>query len=57
MIYSQLLFSGIRQPVETIFNWLIDKADIQKVSKVRSTKGLMIHIFRKLATAFISLVI
>jgi len=32
--------SKVRQPVEAIFNWLIEKADIQKASKVRSTKGL-----------------
>jgi len=49
--------SRVRQPVEAIFNWLIEKADIQKVSKVRSTKGLMIHAYRKLAAAFITLVI
>jgi hypothetical protein len=46
-----------RQPVEAIFNWLIEKADIQKASKVRSTKGLMIHAFGRLAAAFITLAI
>jgi hypothetical protein len=49
--------SRIRQPIEAIFNWLIEKADIQKASKVRSTKGLMIHAFGKLAAAFITLAI
>ncbi len=49
--------SRIRQPVEALFNWLIEKADIQKASKVRSTKGLMIHAFGRLAAAFITLVI
>ena len=49
--------SRIRQPVEAIFNWLIEKADIQKASKVRSTKGLMIHAFGRLAAAFIFLAI
>ncbi len=47
--------SRIRQPVEAIFNWLIEKTDIQKASKVRSTKGLMIHTFGRLAAAFIAL--
>lgn len=49
--------SRIRQPVEGIFNWLIEKADIQKASKVRSTKGLMVHAFGRLAAAFIKLTI
>lgn len=49
--------SRIRQPVESMFNWLIEKADIQKASKVRSTKGLLIHAFGRLAAAFIKLAI
>ncbi len=49
--------SKVRQPIEAIFNWLIEKADIQKASKVRSTKGLMIHAFGRLAAAFITLAI
>ena len=46
--------SRIRQPVESMFNWLIEKADIQKASKVRSTKSLLIHAFGRLAVAFIT---
>jgi hypothetical protein len=49
--------SRVRQPVEAIFNWLIEKADIQKASKVRSVNGLMIHAFGRLAAAFIILAI
>lgn len=49
--------SRVRQPVEAIFNWLIEKTDIQRASKVRSTKGLMVHAFGRLAAAFISLAI
>ena len=49
--------SRVRQPVEAIFNWLIEKTDIQRASKVRSTKGLMIHAFGRLAAAFITLAI
>ena len=33
--------SRIRQPIEALFNWLIEKIDIQKACKVRSTKGLL----------------
>ena len=47
--------SRFRQPIEAIFNWLIEKVDIQKASKVRSTKGLLIHAFGRLAAAFITL--
>ncbi|MFB2121281.1 transposase [Parapedobacter sp. 2B3] len=49
--------SRIRQPIEAMFNWLIEKVDIQKASKVRSTKGLMIHAFGRLTAAFLSLAI
>lgn len=40
---------------EAIFNWLIEKVDIQRASKVRSTKGLLVHAFGRLAIAFINL--
>ena len=49
--------SLIRQPIEALFNWIIEKADIQKASKVRSTKGLLIHAFGRLAAAYITLAI
>lgn len=49
--------SRVRQPIEAMFNWLIQKTDIQRASTVRSTKGLMIHAFGRLATAFITLAI
>ena len=48
--------SRIRQPIESIFNWLIEKTDIQNASKIRSEKGLMRHIFGKLAAAMFLLV-
>jgi hypothetical protein len=48
--------SRFRQPIESLFNWLIQKTDIQRACKVRSRKGLLIHIFGKIATAFINLV-
>jgi hypothetical protein len=48
--------SRVRQPIESLFNWLIQKTDIQRANKVRSTKGLLIHIFGKIASAFINLI-
>jgi len=48
--------SKIRQPIESFFNWLIEKTDFQSASKVRSTKGLLVHVFGKIAAAFINLI-
>jgi hypothetical protein len=48
--------SKVRQPIEGWFNWLIEKTDFQRASKVRSTKGLLVHVFGKLAAAFIYLI-
>ncbi len=48
--------SAIRQPIEALFNWLIQKTDIQRASKVRSSKGLIVHVFGRIAAAFISLI-
>jgi len=48
--------SKVRQPIEGLFNWLIEKTDFQRASKVRSTKGLMVHVFGKIAAAFINLI-
>ena len=46
--------SKIRQPIESFFNWLNEKTEIQRASKVRATKGLLVHIFGKLAIALLS---
>ena len=54
-LYSRAV-SKIRQPIEALFSWLIEKSDIQKASKVRSTKGLTLHVHGRLAAAFISLI-
>ena len=43
--------SRVRQPIESLFNWIIEKAKIQDASKVRATKGLTTHIFGSIATA------
>jgi len=37
-LYSKAV-SRVRQPIEALFNWLIEKSDIQKASKVRSTRS------------------
>ncbi len=49
--------SKIRQPIESFFNWLIEKTDIQRASKVRSTNGLLVHVFGRLAVAFLGLIL
>jgi hypothetical protein len=49
--YSSLwsrFVSAMRQPIESMFNWLIQRAGIQDASRVRSTKGLMVHCYGKL---------
>lgn len=48
--------SKIRQPIESFFNWLIVKTDIQRASRVRSSKGLLVHVFGRIAAAFIPLI-
>jgi len=54
-IYSRTV-SSVRQPIESLFNWIIEKTDIQRASKVRSTKGLLVHVFGRIAAAFIYLI-
>jgi hypothetical protein len=49
--------SRVRQPIESLFNWLIEKTDIQRASKVRSTKGLMVYVFGRIAAAYIFLIL
>lgn len=48
--------SRIRQPIESFFNWLEEKTNIQSASKVRSTNGLIVHVFGRIAAAFLGLV-
>lgn len=43
--------SRVRQPIESFFNWLIEKTDIQRASKVRSNNGFITHVFGKIAAA------
>lgn len=51
-LYSKAV-SSVRQPIESLFNWLIENTDIQRASKVRSTNGLLLHVFGRIAAAFI----
>lgn len=44
--------SGVRQPIESFFNWINEKTQIQNATKVRSAKGLVAHLWGKLASAF-----
>lgn len=48
--------SKVRQPIESLFNWLIEKTDIQKASKVRSTQGLLVYVFGRIAAAYMFLI-
>lgn len=45
--------STIRQPIESFFNWINEKTQIQNASKVRSSNGLLVHIFGKLTACFL----
>jgi hypothetical protein len=47
--YYNRLVRRIRQPIESLFNWVEEKTQIQRASKVRSTNALMIHCWEKLA--------
>lgn len=50
-LYSTAVAS-IRQPIESLFSWINEKTGIQIASKVRSTAGLITHIFGRLCVAF-----
>lgn len=43
--------SRVRQPIESLFNWIEEKTGIQRASKVRSSNGLLVHVFGRLAAA------
>ena len=47
--------SRIRQPIEAFFNWLIEKTQIQRANRVRSEKGLLVHIWGKYSAALLLL--
>jgi Transposase DDE domain len=43
--------SRIRQPIESLFGWMIQRTDIQNASHVRSAQGLLVHCYGKMAVA------
>lgn len=47
-LYSTAV-SSIRQPIESLFNWINEKTQIQNATKVRSSKGLLVHVWGKIA--------
>ena len=49
--------SRMRQPIESWFAWLQEKTHIQHASKVRSTKGLLVHAFGRIAAAMMILIL
>jgi len=56
-LFEQLLstsVSRVRQPIESLFNWIQEKTHVQIASKVRSYNALMVHVFGRLAAAMVS---
>jgi hypothetical protein len=51
-LYSRAV-SRVRQPIESLFHWIDEKTDIQNASRVRSTAGLWVHVFGRLAAALL----
>ncbi len=55
--YSDKLYltavSRIRQPIEALFAWIERKSGIESAGKVRSYAGLLVHVFGRLAAAFL----
>lgn len=49
------LVSQVRQPIESLFNWIHEKTGIQIASKVRSSQGLKVHVFGKIVAAMLLL--
>ena len=50
MLYNRFV-SAIRQPLESLFGWFIQTTDLQDASRVRSSQGLKVHCYGKLAVA------
>ena len=50
------MVNRLRQPIESFFNWLNEKTQMQNASKVRSTESLLVQCWGKLAFAVLSLV-
>jgi len=46
---ANTVVAKLRQPIETIFSWLVEAVDIERASKVRSYRGLLVHLYGKIA--------
>lgn len=55
--YQNTMISSLRQPIEAFFNWLIEKTNIQNASKTRATKGVLSHVYGKIAAASVFIAI
>lgn len=53
-LYSRAV-CRVRQSIETFFSWLDRTSHLQHASRVRSTQGLWVHLFGRLAVAFLLL--
>ena len=49
------LVSKVRQPIESFFNWVETTVNIEDAARVRSSNGLRVHIWGKLAAAILVL--
>jgi hypothetical protein len=47
--------SAMRQPIESLFNWINEKTEIQDGSKIRSSNGLLVHCYGKMAVSLFCL--
>ena len=48
--------SKVRQSIESLFNWLNEKTNIERAMKLKSTSGLLVHTMGKIAIALINLI-
>ncbi|WP_259110726.1 IS982 family transposase [Salinibacter ruber] len=53
-LYSKSV-SRLRQPIESLFNWIDEKTGIQDASKTRSYRGLIVHVLGRVAAAMLML--
>ena len=47
--------SAMRQPIESLFNWINEKTEMQNGSKIRSSNGLLVHCYGKSAVSLFAL--
>lgn len=48
--------SSVRQPIESLFNWINELTGLQNASKVRATNALFVHIFGAIAIALLKII-